>query len=824
MAKQQNKEFETPMMTQYAKIKKQYPDCLLFFRLGDFYELFLEDAKIGSKILGITLTKRSRGKDGNIPMAGIPYHAVETYLPRLVNEGYKVAICEQLSDPNKSKLVERDVVRVVTPGTLLNNSTVNTKENIFIASISVSYHKNAHVVGFAVSDMSTGDFITYESTHTDLLTLIINFFSHYHPTECILPTDLYENAEILATLNKSINTNIFKYNKYSYFKTIKEYETILNEHFKISSIESFGIHNKSESIKAAAHLLSYLKDTQKTDLIHIKKIKPHTPEDNLILDKATISNLELLNTIRDNNKKGSLLTHLDNTNTAMGGRLLKQWLLQPLVDQQRIQERLDAVEYFIVNSAEFTQTKYFLSSINDIERLLSKVSIGIANPRDLINLKETLTSVLELKELLKDTNNKYISKLMYNIDNSLCNVITTITTIIMEEPPIDTKQGGIIKQGVSNELDQLKKHIENSKEWLEELETKERQRTGISSLKVRFNKIFGFYIEVSKANLTSIPKDYIRKQTLVNAERFITPELKTHEELVLSAEEKINTIEYKLFLTTCEYVLGFHTQLQNAASAVGKLDCIWSFAFVAKTESYCKPQITLDDKINIIEGKHPVVEKEIYPTQFVPNDTYLNNENTQLHIITGPNMAGKSVYIRQVAIIVLMAQMGSYVSAKEASIGIVDKIFVRSGTADAIASGLSTFMVEMIETANILNNATSKSLIVMDEIGRGTSTYDGISIAWAISEYLINNTQNIKPKTLFATHYHELIELEKLYKDSIKNYQMAVCLDEETKEPVFLHKIITGGAQNSYGIAVAKLAGLPSDIIKRAQELIKKWE
>lgn len=807
-------EFSTPMMRQYRKIKEQYKDCLLFYRMGDFYELFNEDAYIGSQILNITLTGKSGGKDGRIPMAGVPYHAVDNYIAKLVKSGYKVAICEQLSPPNKRGLVERDVVRVITPGTLIDEQALDKKENNYIVSIKIV----DNILAIAAADLSTGFFATTQQEFESLEKILIEELSYLQPSECILPDNLYNEPSVLKIIKKVKGINIFPYAKFESF-TI-DAKSYLQQHFGIKTLEGFGLGEKPLAIETAAVLLGYLKETQKGDIAHIRRISPLSKEDGLILDRSTMINLELFSTIREHDTRGSLLSVLDQTITAMGGRMLKQWMKKPLIDKKAIEDRLDAVEEFCKQAEIRDQLRENLKNIPDIERLLSRLSVNIGNARDLVNLKHALKAILHIKTLMHSLNSILIKKQISSIADDLEKLISYIDKIIVEEPPLSTKEGKMIRSGVNKDLDNLRERIQKSKQWIANLEKEERERTGIGSLKVRFNKVFGFYIEISKANLHLVPTDYMRKQTLVNAERFITKELKEHEEIILTAEEEINNLEYIIFSEVLQTVLKNTEYIQKAAESIAIIDCLSSFSYLSEKEQYTKPKILYSGEIRIKEGRHPVVEK-LVETPFVPNDVTLDNVSQSLLLITGPNMAGKSVFIRQVALIVFMAQIGCFVPAKSAHISIVDRIFVRSGASDVISAGLSTFMVEMVETAYILNNATSNSLIIMDEIGRGTSTYDGISIAWAVAEYLVKNIKPA-PKVLFATHYHELQALEQDYPNQIKNFHLAVT--EDKGQPVFLHTILPGAASHSFGVAVAKLAGVPDMVITKAYEILQTLE
>lgn len=808
-------QFTTPMMRQYLEIKKQYPDCLLFYRMGDFYELFLEDAHIGSKILDITLTGKSNGKSERIPMAGVPFHAVDNYINKLVKAGYKVAICEQLSPPDKKKLVERAVVRIVTPGTVLDEKALQKKDNNYIITLA----KNEKAIAISSADISTGHFQTYEVFSENPAQIIQDELAKIQPSECILSAELYDDLDLLKILQTQQSMNIYCYHEWKILA--ENAESILKQHFQISSLDAFGIADKTLSLQSAAALLGYLKETQKGAVKHIKKIMPLSNNSNMQLDRATIINLELFSTIREHDTRGSLLAIIDETETAMGGRLLKDWLRKPLIDKKSIEERHNSVEEILQKVELRYQLADQLKHLPDIERMLSRLSVGIGNARDLINLKESLQTIENIKNNLNELESILMKQCHLMIPDNLTKVTKIIQETIKQEPGIDIRNGNLIREGVNPELDSLRKKINHSKEWITELEKTEREKTGINSLKVRYNKVFGFYIEVSKSNASAVPKEYMRKQTLVNGERFITAELKKHEEIILNAEERIFDLEYELFQDVLQKVLEFISDIQKASHAIAILDCIVNFAKISEKNNYHRADIVEDNTLTVIQGRHPVVETLLEKGNlFVPNDLKLDDKH-QLLIITGPNMAGKSVLIRQAAIIVLLNQIGCFIPAKEAKLSIVDKIFVRSGASDVITSGLSTFMVEMVETAQILHNATKKSLIIMDEIGRGTSTYDGISIAWAVAEYLVKDI-NKAPKTLFATHYHELQNLEKEYPNQINNFQMSVI--EENGEPVFLHSLAPGGASSSFGVAVAKLAGIPKEVVKRANEILSLLE
>lgn len=805
--------FATPMMQQYKKLKEEYSECILLFRLGDFYEMFMDDAKLGAELLNITLTSRDRGKDGRIPMAGIPYHALDSYLSKLVNAGHKVAIGEQTGDINKGELVERTVVRIVTPGTVIDEKSLDKKENNYIIGI----HLEKDTFGLAIADISTGNFYTQEYDIKQLQTIIINELVKYSPRECILDPETYNNNtnEILKLLKSHKDLNIYPHTEWKY--NTNKADKNIKEHFNVSSLKTYNIEDKKAATKSSAGLLGYLKYTQKGNIKHIKNITVLNNKNFVGLDRSTINNLELFNTLREGNKKGSFINHIDRTITPMGGRLIREWITKPLRDKKLIENRYSIVQEFIINQNRNNKTIEKLIEIGDIERLLSKVSLGSGNPKDLINIKNSLKNSLNILEINKDLKELEIKPDAENI----IEVIKKIEKTIEEEAPLDPKNGNFIKEKNNEELDKLKNITINSKRFIADLEKSEKEKTGINSLKIKYNQVFGYYIEITKANLNEVPNYYMRKQTLVNAERFITPELKEHEEIILAAEEKTKEIEYKIFLEVGELILKRTIEIQNISKYIANIDCLIGFAKISKEENYIKPKIIETGEIKIKSNRHPVVEKLLDIKTFVPNEVYLNTKDHQLLIITGPNMAGKSVYIRQVALTMLMAQIGCFIPAENAEITLVDNIFVRSGASDVITSGLSTFMVEMVETAHILNNATSNSLIVMDEIGRGTSTYDGISIASAIAEYLVKEN-GIYPKTLFATHYHELQELENRYPNKIKNFHFPAA--ENNGEPVFLHTIKKGGANHSFGIQVAKIAGIPREVCENAENILKTLE
>lgn len=807
--------FSTPLMQQYWQVKQQYADCLVFFRMGDFYELFLEDAEIGAEVLKITLTSRPEGRDGRVPMAGVPHHAVDNYLAKLVQAGHKVAICEQLTPPNSKGIIKREVVRVVTPGTQLDESALENKSHNYIVAINL----NDHYVALTAADLSTGDFITQQLEITNLDQQIIDLLNRWQPTECLLPPNLYENSEIITLLKSLPYLNIYQFNDWNKYRS--QSKAILTKHFQLQTLDSLGLVDCPLAIETAAVLLTYLQQTQHSSVAHLNRLKLANQTDYLTLDRSTVINLELFTTIRDHTAQGSLLYSLDQTITAMGGRLLKDWLIQPLTNASQIKQRHQAVAELKVDNHFLNDLRLRFKSINDIERALSRLSVGLGNARDLVNLKVSLHQILELKNLLANSQSTLIKHLDQQISPKLQKIINLIDTTILDEPAINTKEGNLIKPQINTQLDELRKTINTSQDWLIQLETSERQKTGISSLKIRFNQVFGFYIEVSKSNLSSVPDHYHRQQTLVNAERFITPELKHHEQIILGAEQQINQLEFEIYQQTLSEVLKQTRLIQQAALSVAILDCIANFATLAIERHYVQPEIVNDNSIQINAGRHPVVEQLIGQTNFVPNQLQLGGNQPQIMLLTGPNMAGKSVYIRQIALITLMNQIGCFVPAADAKLPIVDRIFVRSGASDVITSNLSTFMVEMVETANILHQSSPNSLIILDEIGRGTSTYDGLSIAWSVIEHLINHFQP-SPLTLFATHYHELQDLESQFPESIINYQMSV--DNSSGQPVFLHSLVAGGASHSFGVAVARLAGLPKSVIDRADQLLAELE
>lgn len=801
----------TPMVKQYQEIKSRHRDSILLFRLGDFYEMFNDDAVIASRELEITLTGRGEGEK-RMPMCGVPFHSVDPYVKKLIDHGYKVAICEQIEDPKLSKgVVKRDVIKIITPGTVIEPTMLNEKDNNYLMAISFNSGK-VNTYGLAYIDASTGEFKVAEIEGEKAKDKFYDEIKRIKPAECLVPDIVPEKENEIINYLKSDGIIITEY-KDIYDNDAAEEK--LKDHFKIFSVESFGLAKSSISLGAAAAVIDYLKNTQKTSLDHINSIKPYRLKEFMFLDSTSRRNLEILETIRDKAIRGSLLWVLDRTKTPMGGRLLRSWILQPLLSKSPIDERLDAVEELYADIHFRQNLGEHLKSMYDLERLTSKVAVASANARDIIALKETLIKIPYVKEILKSRKSKLLKKLLNSSDFE--NVVDLIKRAIVDDPPPILREGGIIKEGFNPELDELKKATRSGKEWIANLEAEERRRTGIKSLKVGYTKVFGYYIEVSTANLKHVPPEYIRKQTLVSAERFITPELKEKESMILNAEERMIEFEYSIFDGVRREIAKHTKELQEVARILAEADVLLSLAEVAVDQGYTRPEIG-GSEIIIVEGRHPVVEKTLGEYKFVPNDTYMDTEKRRFLLITGPNMAGKSTYMRQIALIVLMAQIGSFVPAKKAKVSHVDRIFTRVGAMDDIFAGQSTFMLEMTETANILNNATEKSLIILDEIGRGTSTFDGMSIAAAVAEYI---HKKILAKTLFATHYHEITELASKHRGMIN---VNVAIREVGDHITFLHKIIDGTADRSYGIQVAKLAGLPKEVISRAKEVYDTLE
>lgn len=799
----------TPMMQQYMEIKEKHKDCLMLFRLGDFYELFFEDAEIAARELEITLTARG-GKD-KIPMCGVPHHAASSYIDRLISKGYKVAVCEQVEDPAKAKgIVKRDVVRIITPGTLIDTNLLEDKENNYLASLYIC----SQGYGLAYVDISTGEFFSTEILGKNKEKKIIDEISKIRPNEIIYFMEDSANSKIEA-ICKEIDVYINEHDAWIFERDYSSNQ--VREHFNVTSLEGLGFSSSHIGIQPTGALLHYLKSTQKRVLSHINRIHIYNLNDKMVLDMATRRNLELTETIREKSKKGSLLWILDKTLTAMGGRMIRRWIEEPLLNVEDIRKRLDAVEILKNNLLLRKELNEYLRQIYDLERLAGKIAYGSANPRDLIALKKSISFLPDIKELFSDQANSLLDKILNEMD-PLEDVKNIIEISILDEPSLTLKDGGIIKEGYNRELDEFLNISKEGKHWITELEQEEKEKTDIKSLKIGYNRIFGYYIEVSKSNLHLVPKNYIRKQTLANCERYITEELKEMEAKVLGAEEKIINLEYELFIEVRDSILKEIKRIQTTARAVAELDVLYSLAQVAEENNYIKPTVDNGDVISIKEGRHPVVEKVLQNEMFIPNDSYMDTKKEQVLIVTGPNMAGKSTYMRQVALIVLMAQIGCFVPAEEASIGIVDRIFTRVGANDDLAQGQSTFMVEMSEMASIINLATEKSLLIVDEIGRGTSTFDGLSIAWSVVEYIC---QSLNSRTLFSTHYHELTDLSASY-PRIKNYKVSV--KEDRDNIIFLHKLTEGSADKSYGIQVAKLAGLPQDIINRAATILARLE
>lgn len=797
----------TPLINQYLSIKKKQPNSILLFRMGDFYETFFEDAKTVSKILGIALTTRDKNKKNPIPLAGFPFHSLKNQLQKLLKNGIKVAICEQVEVPQKGKkLVKREIVEVITPGTILEDDFLSRNNNFLMAI----YEEKTHC-GIASIDVSTGNFTCTELPKNSILDEIVRI----HPREILLSED--SDLHLSEKLKMYYSPSITEFESWRY--DISESEEILKKHFSVVSLDGFGLSQKRNAICASAAILAYLQNLKGDNLKHITKLKFYSTEQYMQVDAISRHNLELIESIRTREKKGTLLGILDKTKTSMGARLLLQWILNPLIDKQKIDERLESVSEFLDKSHIRNPLTDILKNIGDIERIIGKIGTNKAYPRDLIALKNYLNFAASISDLIKNCDS-IIPKNLYKSSQNFDEIILIIENSLLENAPQTIQDGGIIKDGFNTELDELRNLSKDGKKWIAKLQDSERKRTGISILKVKFNNVFGYYIEVTKSHLDKVPDDYTRKQTLVNAERYITPELKKYESKVLGAEERIKQLEYSLFLEIRKKMIKFISRIQKFAKIVSILDVLTNFAELAYYNNYHRPEVFDDLKIEIKGGKHPVIEKMMTGESFIPNDTHFSEKNERILLITGPNMAGKSTYLRQVGLIILMAQIGSFVPAASAKISIVDKIFTRVGASDNLALGQSTFLVEMIETANILHNATPKSLILLDEIGRGTSTFDGLSIAWAVVEYLHEN-KDVAAKTLFATHYHELTELAELF-PAVKNYNITA---KEWKDKViFLRKVVPGSADQSYGIQVAKLAGIPNIVLNRAREILADLE
>ena len=805
----------SPMMQHYLDTKSKYKDCILFYRLGDFYEMFFEDAVNVSRELELTLTGKDCGQEERAPMCGIPYHAAETYISRLISKGYKVAICEQLEDPKQAKgIVKRDVIRVVTPGTVIEANLLEDKKNNYIMSI----YKNGIYFGVTVCDITTGDFRTTEIKETNNFAALLDEISKYSPAEIVVNTMLYDCKEEIDKIKERFEVYITRLDE----KEFTDNYEALSVKYKIVDDEEKNVEDISKymlSVAATNALITYLLNTQKNNLEHINKLIVYSITKYMALDINARRNLEITEKLRDKSKKGTLLWVLDKTATSMGGRLLRRWLNNPLIDVNQINKRLDAVAELkdnIILRGDLTDA---LKKVYDIERLAGKISYGSANGRDLISLKSSAKQLPEIKKILSQVKSSMLAEIYSELD-TLDDIYELIDKTIVDDPPISVKEGGLIKLGYDEEIDKLKTATTDGKNWIIQLEADEREKTGIKGLKVGFNKVFGYYIEVTKSNISLVPDRYIRKQTLTNGERYITEELKNLENQILGAEEKVINLEYNVFAEVREKIEAQIERVQKSAGIVAMLDGLCSLATVAEDQNYVRPEVDGSGVIDIKDGRHPVIEKILPSGSFVQNDTYLDKNDNRLSIITGPNMAGKSTYMRQVALITLMAQIGSFVPASYARIGVVDKIFTRVGASDDLSMGQSTFMVEMMEVAQILKEATGNSLVILDEIGRGTSTYDGLSIAWAVAEY-ISDKEKCGAKTLFATHYHELTDLENKL-EGVKNYSIAV--KEKGEDIIFLRKIVKGGTDESYGVHVAKLAGVPQVVTKRANEILKSIE
>ncbi len=799
----------TPMMQHYLDTKEQYKDCILFYRLGDFYEMFFEDAKTVSRELELTLTGKACGMEERAPMCGVPFHAADTYLTRLVAKGYKVAICEQVEDPKEAKgMVKREVVRIVTPGTNLDTMSMDETKNNYLMCVDYSQDQ----FGVAICDLTTGDFFV---TEVDEEPKFMDELSRYTPSE-LVTNEMFCMSGIKEDQLKDRFHLAFSTLSNDYFEDSYASKVLL-EHFKVNSLASLGLGDFRLGATAAGALLSYLTDTQKSDLAHLTHITPYVSGNFMLMDSSTFRNLELVETMREKEKRGSLLWVLDKTKTAMGARALRSFLEQPLISKKEINARLDAIASLNEHMISREELREYLNPVYDLERLMTRISYRSANPRDLIAFKHSIEVIPAIKTVLSEFQGQVLENIHGDCD-SLTDLYQLIEEAVDEEPPVSVHDGGILKSGFSEEVDMLRNASTDGKSWLAELEQKEREKTGIKNLKVKYNKVFGYYLEVTNSYKDLVPDYFIRKQTLANAERYYTPELKELENTILGAEEKLTHLEFDYYMGILDQISSQVARIQKTAKAIAHLDVFLSLAYVAEKNHYVRPKINERGVIDIKNGRHPVVEKMIPNDMFIVNDTYLDNKERRVSIITGPNMAGKSTYMRQTALIVLMAQMGSFVPADQADIGIVDRIFTRVGASDDLASGQSTFMVEMNEVANILRNATASSLLILDEIGRGTSTFDGLAIAWAVVEH-VSNPKLLGAKTLFATHYHELTELEgKL--PGVNNYCIAV--KENGDDIVFLRKIVSGGADKSYGIQVAKLAGVPDSVIERAKEIVNE--
>lgn len=794
----------TPLMRQYMEVKRQHPDTLVLFRMGDFFETFLEDAKITAKILGIVLTKRSNGAAADVPLAGFPHHALDNYLPKLVQAGHRVAICEQVEDPKLAKgIVKREVIEVVTPGTLTTDRALSDKTNQYL----ISLHFRRDHVGYAVLDQSTGEFLLGECPEDKLVESLRKFA----PKEVLIAESVSYSLTPWYREFLPFVTQVEDW----IFNVDQSYRT-LTDHFHTTSLKGFGCEEHPLGITAGGVMFYHLRQTLNTSLKHISTLQPILNEGVMGLDGFTLRNLEVFKSLATQGTHGTLIDTIDDTTTSGGGRLLKQWLNRPLTDISSLVKRQDVVQAFFQNKRMLNRIRKMLEHIADIERILGKINRGSAGPRDIVAMGESLGLIPELQEVMKGAENTGLKRLSEQFINTVV-MTELIENTMAQEPPTHIKHGNVIAAGVDTNLDELRVLAAGGKEWISDFENSERKTTGISSLKIGYNRVFGYYIDVTKTHQDKVPESYIRKQTLVNSERYITQELKEYEEKILSAEEKILEIEAHIFQDLCQAILKKVSDIQTNARVLNRLDVLSSFALTAKANRYCKPMLTEDPELDIRKGRHPVVEKLLPATErFIPNDVKMNTESEQIHLITGPNMAGKSTYLRQIGLLVLMAQIGSFIPAKSATIGVVDKLFTRVGASDNLAGGESTFLVEMNEAANILNNATNRSLILLDEIGRGTATFDGLSLAWAITEYLHNNPE-LAARTLFATHYHELTDLENTL-ERLKNYHVAV--KEFGDKIVFLRTIQKGYGDKSYGIHVAKMAGLPSQVLHRATEIL----
>lgn len=799
----------TPMMRQYLEMKEHYKDCILFYRLGDFYEMFFDDAVQASKELELTLTGKNCGLKERAPMCGVPYHSVEGYLNKLVEKGYKVAICEQVEDPKQARgIVHREVIRIVTPGTNTNMQALDESKNNYIMSI---VYLNSRY-GLSIADVTTGDYYVTEIETEQKLSDEINKFA---PSEIICNEAFYMSGIDIEEIRARLHVSISALDAW-YFSDETASAT-LQAHFKVHSVEGLGLKDYPYGTTAAGALLKYLYETQKNSMEHLSSIHPYTTGMFMVIDSSTRRNLELVETMREKQKRGSLLWVLDRTKTAMGARTLRSYVEQPLIERSEIERRYDAIAEINSRMIDREELREYLRPIHDLERLITRVTYQTANPRDLLALSSSIHMIAPLKHILNDFHSPLLVQTQEEMD-ALEDIWQLIDASIEEEAPISVREGGILKNGYKEDIDKLREARTNGKTWLADIEKQEREETGIKNLKIKHNKVFGYYLEVTNSYKNLVPAHYVRRQTLANAERYITPKLKELEDMILGAEDQLVVLEYDYFCEIRKQIADQVVRIQQTAKAVAALDVLVALAVVADENHYCRPKLNEHGVIDIREGRHPVVEKMISHEMFITNDTYLDHADSRISIITGPNMAGKSTYMRQTALIVMMAQMGSFVPAKSADIGLVDRVFTRVGASDDLASGQSTFMVEMNEVANILRNATDNSLLILDEIGRGTSTFDGLSIAWAVVEH-ISNPKLLGAKTLFATHYHELTELEgKL--DNVNNYCIAV--KEKGDDIVFLRKIVKGGADKSYGIQVAKLAGVPESVITRAKEIVEE--